>query len=115
MAQDVVRSDISVYDVQSTPDPSSRVEHPGGTGACSTQQVAVGMAFAVCVDAPCDTLLDSGVVQYTERVEVGGCSAESLVGTCSTATFGINYYNGDVASLKMGCGFQAGKWVDVQS
>ena len=70
------------------------------------------MAFTVCVNAPCDTLLDSGVVQYTERAEVGGCSAENLVGTCSTAAFDVHYYEGNVASLKMGCGFQAGVWID---
>jgi putative ABC transport system substrate-binding protein len=114
LANVILDSDPTVYFAAPAQETTGQVSFAEGSGACSTKQVTMGGTFTVCILAPCDSLLDSGMIKYTDRVDVASCAEENLVGTCTTAAFDINYYDGDVASLKMGCGFQAGAWIPPQ-
>ena len=114
LANVILNSDPSVYFAEPAEETAGQVAFSEGSGACAAQQVTMGGTFTVCVGAPCDSLLDSGMIKYTDRVDVEGCVTGSLVGTCSTAAFDISYYSGEVAALKMGCGFQSGAWIDPQ-
>jgi hypothetical protein len=115
LANVILDSDPSVYFAAPVEETPGEATFPAGSGACTTQQVTMGGTFTVCIAVPCDSLLDSGMVKYTDRAEVGSCAAENRVGTCATAAFDSNSYSGEVAALKMGCGFQAGTWNEPQS
>ncbi len=115
LADEIMHSDPSLFVIQAPASAGGAPTHPEGTGACAAQQVTMAGTFTTCIPAACNTILDSGMLQYTDRVNVGGCAVEGLVGTCSTAAFDINYYSGEVASLKMGCGFLSGTWIEPQS
>jgi putative ABC transport system substrate-binding protein len=114
LANVILNSDPSVYFAAPVEQTAENVTFAEGSGACTARQVTMGGTFTVCIDAPCDSLLDSGMIKYTDRADVGGCAPEDLVGTCSTAAFDISYYSGDIAALKLGCGFQSGAWTDLQ-
>jgi putative ABC transport system substrate-binding protein len=114
LAQEIVHTDLSVFAVQPTPS-SGAVTQPEGSGACAARQKTMAGTYTVCVTAPCDTLLDSGMITYSDRADAANCSTESLTGICATAAFNIYYYGGEAAMLKMGCGFQSGTWSEPQS
>ncbi len=42
----------------------------------------------------------------------GACPVEGLVGTCDKGATKLLYFEGDPAGLEIGCGFQAGTWVN---
>jgi putative ABC transport system substrate-binding protein len=114
LANVILDSNPAVYFAALAEEATEPVTFAEGSGACSAQQVTMGGTFTVCIEAACDSLLDSGMIKYTDRVDVGGCATENLVGTCSTSAFDIHYYDGEVSALKMGCGFQAGSWIAPQ-
>lgn len=114
LADEIVRSDLSLYAAASPAD-TTQVTHVAGTGACAGQLKTMAGTFAVCVTAPCETLLDSGMVSYIDKTDVASCSTQNLVGTCSTSAFDLYYYSGDVGPLQIGCGFQTGHWIEPQS
>ncbi len=109
LAQEIVHTDISVFAVQPGVKPVN-VAHPAGTGACAAQQTSMGGSYQVCVSAACDVLLDSSVMRYGNKTDVGRCSERGLIGVCSTNTFDIHYYDGDPGVLPIGCSFQTGEW-----
>jgi putative ABC transport system substrate-binding protein len=113
LADEIVRSDLALYATTSPAD-SSEVTHVTGTGACAGQQKTMAGTFAVCITAPCETLLDSGMVSYIDKTDVAICSTQNLVGTCSTSAFDLHYYSGEVGPLQIGCGFQTGHWIEPQ-
>jgi hypothetical protein len=124
VANEVVHSDPAVYFTDESaaelaamiqPESAAPIAHPEGSGACAARQVTMGGTFTACFTVACDTLLDSPVVSYQDRVEVGGCATENLVGTCQTAAFDMNYYDGEASALKIGCGFMSGQWVEAGS
>jgi hypothetical protein len=40
----------------------------------------------------------------------GSCPALGRVGTCAKSDASVHYYDGDPASIEVGCGFQGGTW-----
>ena len=40
----------------------------------------------------------------------GACPAPGRVGTCAKPGASVHYYDGDAASIEVGCGFQGGTW-----
>lgn len=42
----------------------------------------------------------------------GACPTEGLVGTCDKGATKLLYFDGEPSGLEIGCGFQAGTWVN---
>lgn len=79
-------------------------------GACNADIVSRMGAATGCINKSCDSLLDSAMVTYDNRVSVEACSTENLIGLCETANQTTYYYSGDEALLKTGCAFSNGTW-----
>ncbi len=78
--------------------------------ACQANQKSLGGSNAVCITLSCDELKDSGFISFSDKVSAESCSEESLVGACSRETSVTYYYEGEAASIKIGCGFAGGDW-----
>ncbi len=84
-------------------------------GSCQyVQQNMFAGPFKVCempIDAAkCETLGKTDENKNAVHVK-GACPKASLVGTCDKGATKLLYYEGDPASLEIGCGFQSGTWV----
>jgi putative ABC transport system substrate-binding protein len=110
LANDVRRSDISVYASQPMSAASDEITHSEGIGACAGKITTMGGTFTICVTTPCDQLVSGGVITYSDTIDVGACSEEDLVGICSSADFDSYYYDGQASALQIGCGFMSGTW-----
>ena len=89
---------------------SSGEESTKTMAACQANQKSLGGANPVCITLSCDELKDSGFISFSDKVSVESCSEESLVGACSREASVTYYYEGEAASIKIGCGFAGGDW-----
>ncbi|MBN1566103.1 MAG: ABC transporter substrate-binding protein [Anaerolineae bacterium] len=115
LADTIRRSDVSIF--ASEPASASAevaVVHPEGTGACAGTITTMGGAFTICVTVPCEQLVSTDAVKYTDTVDVGGCFDAGYVGVCAAADFDTYYYEGEAAWLEVGCGFMSGKWTAAE-
>ena len=92
------------------PATSSGEESTKTMAACQANQKSLGGANAVCITLSCGELKDSGFISFSDKVSVQSCSEESLVGACSREASVTYYYEGDAATIKIGCGFAGGDW-----
>ena len=87
-----------------------------GEGACSyVQENMFAGPFKVCqepVGAESCTALGTTDDNADASHVDGACPTEALVGTCDLGATKLRYYDGDAASLEIGCGFQGGEWVN---
>jgi putative ABC transport system substrate-binding protein len=109
-ASEIIHTDVAAnFVIEPTAVPGV-VAQAEGSGACAASQASPGGTNTVCVTKPCDELVDNAFIKFSDKTDVAGCSTESLVGICSTATEDTYYYDGAASLLKTGCGFTAGKW-----
>lgn len=80
------------------------------TGACTASLTSPGGVNSICVTTTCEKLVDSSFIKYSNKQDVTGCAATNLVGICKASAFDTYYYDGQVATLRIGCGFSAGTW-----
>lgn len=84
-------------------------------GSCKyIQQNMFAGPFKVC-EMPIDAAKCEEIGKTDENKEAAhaaaACPTEALVGTCDKGATKLLYYDGDPASLEIGCGFQSGTWV----
>ncbi len=110
LADEIRRSDLSLYETSLTGTTEAAITHEPGTGACSALITTMAGTYTTCLNIPCAEIQDDGGVTYSEKMEVGACTHDHLVGICATAEFDMYYYNSDPSLMRIGCGFMGGNW-----
>lgn len=84
-------------------------------GGCNAQLSSVLGTSEVCVQASCTTLVDSSLIQYTNKIIVDSCSQQNIIGTCAAQGTNMYFYTGDTTALASGCQLNGGVWTLAES
>lgn len=95
--------------VQSVPAPGTPPA-PMASVACNATLRTPAGESALCVEASCDRLQESGYATFTNKVEVERCSTENVKGVCVIALGNAYYYSGVTATIQSNCLSRGGEW-----
>lgn len=100
-ASEILRQDVEIEETAQPIDFSS---------ACNAQLSSVLGISDVCVQASCNALVDSSLIQYSNKVIVDSCSQQGAIGTCTAQGAVMYFYTGDPSALESGCQLSDGTW-----
>jgi hypothetical protein len=106
----VNHTSASVFAPPPTSVPSEVTAPVVGQGACTASLASPGGVNSICVTTRCGDLVGSSFIKYSDQLDVASCAPQNVVGICKASAYDTYYYDGEVATLKIGCGFSAGTW-----
>ena len=96
-------------------DVESIIGSTAGSGACNASFTSPAGTNSICTTTACENLTDNNFASYSDKTDVDSCETGQFVGRCSTDAFDTYYYDGDPATLEMGCGFASGTWTQAEN
>lgn len=106
---------VTHTDVANIISSSADSEGVASVGTCTANFTSPGGTNSICATTACDSLRNDSFVSYSDKTDVDSCEADTFVGLCSTDAFDTYYYDGDPATLKIGCSFASGIWTEGEN